>query len=283
VIRLDMMLFYQLVIGLAGSTVIAGAAYWKRSLSRSGFFAAVVLGTLLYAVSDLIWFGSLIAFFISSSLLSKVKRRRKLEAERHYEKSGARDAGQVTANGGIALLMAIGYALHPHIAWWYAYIGALAAVNADTWATELGGLSRSQPRSIVNGKPVQPGTSGGVTLVGLMASLAGGWFIGAAAYVLFWLSGGESSDPSISLSTMHRTIWAAGAAGILGSLLDSWLGATVQAGYRCSRCGRLVETDEHCGMQAEQVRGWRSMRNDQVNALASLGGAGAGWMFGLWL
>jgi len=278
-----MTFFLQFVIGLAGSMAIAGAAYWKGALSRSGFVAAVVLGTLLYAVSDLMWFGSLIAFFISSSLLSKVKRRRKLEAERHYEKSGARDAGQVTANGGIALIAAIGYALYPHIAWWYAYIGALAAVNADTWATELGGLSRSQPRSIISGRPVQPGTSGGVTLAGLMASLAGGCFIGASAYALYWLSGGEAAHPVISLGDMQQMWWAAGAAGILGSLLDSWLGATVQAGYRCNRCGRTVEMDEHCSMPTEHVRGLRSMRNDQVNALASLGGAGIGLLAGIWI
>lgn len=280
-IRLDTTFIFRILIGLAGSIAIAGTAFWKHSLSRSGLFAAVVLGTLLYAVSDLMWFGSLIAFFVSSSLLSRVKRRRKLEAEEHYEKTGARDAGQVAANGGVALIAAIGYALYPDSAWWYAYIGALAAVNADTWATELGGLSRSQPRSIVSGKLVQPGTSGGVTIAGLAASLAGGCFIGAVAYALFWLSGGATSQPVISLADMHRMLWAAGAAGILGSLMDSWLGATVQAGYRCHRCGRIVEMEEHCGTSADHVRGIRGMRNDQVNALASLGGALTGLLVGL--
>lgn len=281
-VRLEMKFILQLTIGLAGSMLIAGVAYRKHSLSRSGFFAAVLLGTILYAWSNVMWFGSLIAFFISSSLLSKIKQRRKLEAERHYEKSGARDAGQVAANGGVALVAAIGYALFPHIAWWYAYIGALAAVNADTWATELGGLSRSKPRSILSGKPVPPGTSGGVTVVGLMASLAGGLFIGAVAYMLFWLSGGETSQP-ISLRDMHGTLLAAGAAGILGSMLDSLMGATVQASYRCSRCGRIVEKNEHCGVPSEHVRGWRSMRNDHVNALTSLGGAWVGLVVGLWI
>ena len=92
------------VYGFAGSVIIAGAAYWKRSLSLSGLIAAVLLGTTMYALGSLAWFGTLIAFFISSSLLSKLRHQRKAAAESGYAKGGRRDAGQVAANGGLGFV-----------------------------------------------------------------------------------------------------------------------------------------------------------------------------------
>jgi len=275
----------QLAIGLSGSLVIGGLAYVRRSLSRSGFVAAVVLGTLLYTFSNVVWYGSLIAFFISSTILSKVKHARKRAAEQHYEKGARRDASQVAANGAVPLLAAIGYITMPHPMWWYVCLGSLAAVNADTWATELGALSRSKPRSIRNGRRVEPGTSGGVSLLGLIASWMGGCFIGLSASVLSWTFGvgTELGDVSGFTDSLHMPIadlgmalsWIliGGVSGLLASLFDSWLGASIQAVYRCPVCGRLIEKDEHCAVPSERVRGWRLMRNDQVNAAASLCGA----------
>lgn len=285
-------IFLEVVTGLAGSLVIAALAYWRGSLSGSGFAAAVVLGTGLYTVSNLVWFGSLIAFFISSSLLSKLKHKRKSEAEQHYEKSGRRDAGQVAANGAVPLAAAVGFALLPHPAWWYAYLGALAAVTADTWATELGSLSRGRPRSILTGKAVDRGASGGVTLAGLLASLLGGCFIGLTAGMLSGISGLTVSEnllsdnlltdeTSISWAAMRSWIIIGGAAGLGGSLLDSLLGAGLQAVYHCKRCGLITERADHCGMPSEHVRGWRWLRNDQVNAITSLGGAVVAMLCGL--
>lgn len=149
------------VVGLGCSLIIAMAAYAKKSLSVSGAAAAVVVGTVMYVYGSLPWFGTLIVFFITSSLLSKWKQRRKAAVEQNYAKTGRRDAGQVVANGGIGMLLCLGNSIWPHPFWWAAYIGVMATVNADTWATEIGGLSQSQPRSIVSGRRVPAGTSGG--------------------------------------------------------------------------------------------------------------------------
>lgn len=261
------------LIGLACSVAIAGAAYAKRSLSSSGFFAAVVLGTLMYTYGSAIWFGSLIAFFISSSLWSKWKKRAKEVAESSYEKSGRRDAGQVLANGGLGLLLCLGNGVYPHPLWWYAFLGVMAAVTADTWATEIGGLSKTPPRSIKTGRRVPSGTSGGVSGLGIAASLGGGMFIGGVALVLLLVVPGQAAPDAIS-AALRPVAWIgiAGVAGLIGSLADSWIGATWQQMYRCDICGREIEQASHCDKPAVRIRGRSGWNNDAVNIAGSLAG-----------
>jgi uncharacterized protein (TIGR00297 family) len=247
-------------IGLAGSALIAGLAYWKRSLSGSGAVAAIVLGTLLYALGSVSWFGTLILFFVSSSLLSKWKQRKKAQVESTYEKTGRRDAGQVLANGGLGLLLCIANTFAPHALWFYAYVGVMASVNADTWATEIGGLSIKPPRSILTGQVVPAGSSGGVSVLGMYATCVGAIFIGVVAWVL----------SGVSLTHGWRVVLVGSVAGVIGSLVDSLLGARLQVMYRCNTCGREVERREHCGVTTTQVRGWSLFNNDVVNLVASL-------------
>jgi len=261
------------LIGLAGSAAIAGAAYWKRSLSGSGFLAAAVLGAAMYALGSAVWYGSVLAFFLSSTLWSKWKAPAKSEAESGYEKSGRRDAGQVLANGGLGLLLCAAHAAWPHPLWWYAFLGVMAAVTADTWATEIGAFSRTPPRSIRTGRRVAPGTSGGVSALGLGASLAGGFFIGAAAWALLLAAPGETAPDAVQ-AALRPAAWAgiAAVAGAIGSLADSWIGATWQTMYRCGVCGRDIETARHCGAPAARIRGRAGWNNDAVNVAGSFAG-----------
>jgi uncharacterized protein (TIGR00297 family) len=275
------------IIGLLGSLLITMLAYWKRSLSFSGAAVACVLGTVMYALGSPAWFGTLIAFFISSTLLSKMKQKRKSAAENGYAKGSRRDAGQVAANGGIGLLLCAASAIWPDPIWWTMYIGVMATVNSDTWATEIGGLSRSMPRSIVNGKLVTAGTSGGITWLGLTASGAGGLFIGAAAWICIQLGGppftsiagsgaGQLTDWSSHSVQLIPLLVTGLLAGLIGSLFDSWLGATLQVMYRCPICGKEVEKHLHCNALAVCIRGVSWMNNDAVNAISSaIGGAAA--------
>lgn len=268
------------IVGLGCSVIVAGAAFAKRSLSLSGALAAVIVGTLLYAAGNAAWFGTLLVFFITSTLLSKWKHRQKASVEANYAKSGRRDAGQVMANGGLAAVMCLGNMLWPSPFWWAAFVGIMATVNADTWATEIGGLSRSQPRSIVSGRKVPAGTSGGVTRLGLMASAAGGLLIGASAWAL---TGGELNPANVPANGAQDTgaaysLWSllvlGGIGGTIGSLTDSWLGAVCQVMYRCQVCGRDLEKNSHCDTAAQHVRGFRWMTNDLVNLTSSvIGGA----------
>ncbi|BCJ85768.1 DUF92 domain-containing protein [Effusibacillus dendaii] len=269
------------VIGCIGSIAISGIAYGKRSLSFSGAIAAVFVGTILYGVGSVAWFGTLIAFFVSSSLLSKYKQNVKRQAEQKYEKTGRRDAGQVWANGGTAVFLALANAFWPTPLWWIVFVGVMAAVNADTWATEIGGLSPKPPRSILTGRRVEAGTSGAVSGLGVIASAAGGLFIGGIAGLLNeFLPEPQAyvlpTDPA--LRVMFLTMLGI-AAGLTGSLTDSLIGARWQSMYRCSVCGMDVERKFHCDSPAQPIQGYHWMTNDSVNLISSWAGGGIGLIF----
>ena len=71
-------------------------------------------------------------------------------------------------------------------------------------------------------------------------------------------------------------LWIVASAGFAGALIDSILGASLQALYYCARCQRRCETDPHvCGNATSPVRGVRWIDNDAVNAFATLAGAAA--------
>lgn len=270
------------IIGALCALLIAGAAYWKRSLSLSGAVAAVIMGTVYYAAGNLFWFGILILFFVTSTLFSKLRGDRKVELEKSYAKSGRRDAGQVFANGGIGMVACILNALWPNPAWGYFFIGSMAAVTADTWATEWGGLSKRPPRSVVNWRVVPPGTSGGVSSLGSMAALIGAGIIGGAAWLLLrWTGDTQIAAQGLMSIGLWKWVIIGGVSGFAGAMADSLLGATVQKMYRCEVCGKIVEVREHCGQATVPARGWNWMSNDAVNLISSVAAGFIAWGLGV--
>jgi uncharacterized protein (TIGR00297 family) len=262
----------QLAVGLFLSALIGGLGYWRRALSVSGVVGAILVGTAIFGLGGWVWGLLLVTFFVSSSWLSHYRRADKEPLADKFAKGSRRDLGQTLANGGLGAVLAAAYAGSPDPLLFMAFIGVMATVNADTWATELGVLSRVPPRLITTGEEVVPGTSGGVTRLGIWASLAGALLIGAMAAALSQvrslLSGGVWSLQAASYPLL------AVAGGLTGSLFDSLLGATVQTIYYCDRCGKETESPIHgCGQISRPVRGWGWMNNDGVNVLASaLGG-----------
>ncbi len=260
----------QLLYGFLLGALIGLLAWRVGALSPSGALAATLVGGLIFGLGGLSWAALLLAFFISSSLLSRLFSRRKAALSEKFSKGSRRDWGQVLANGGLGALLAVGWAALPGQAWiWVAYAGALAAVNADTWATELGVLSRGLPRLITSGRAVERGASGAVSLPGTLAALAGAALV--AAIAALFLPVGQVA----SLPYRFGFFLAVLLSGLAGAVFDSLLGATVQAIYRCPACQK--ETERHprhlCGTETVQVRGWRWLNNDLVNFACSLAGA----------
>lgn len=268
----------QLGAGLILSLLIGLLAFQRKALTASGVVGAILTGTLIFGFGGWEWGLLLIAFFISSSLLTAYRRADKAQATKEFAKGGPRDLWQALANGGIATLAAIGHAAYPHPLWLFVFVGALAEANADTWATELGVLSDELPRMITTQQIVVPGTSGAVTWDGAGAALLGAIFISGLAALFRW-----------SLDGMTNLILAIGSvgalAGFVGAILDSLLGATMQGIYCCDVCHKETEKPLHrCGAVTRHLRGWRWLNNDMVNFICSLMGAliaaGIGALYG---
>ncbi len=260
----------QLCLGFLLAAIVAFGAYRARSLSRSGAWGALLVGTIIFGVGGWRWAVLLLTFFISSSGLTRLFGKRKASLNEKFDKGGQRDIGQVLANGGVASVFAGLSFFFPQAVWpWLAFAASLAAVNADTWATELGVLNPSMPRLITTFKPVERGTSGGISLYGSLAA------IGGAALVA--LLAGLVRPVGEFLSVAGIALLG----GMVGAFFDSFLGATVQAIYLCPHCEK--ETEKHplhtCGTQTVRLRGWSWMNNDLVNTFCALAGSIVGLVF----
>ena len=251
-----------------GFLICAGIAYWafmRNALTPGGALAAVAVGTTIFGLGGAVPGLGLLAFFLSSTALSRYRRGEK-EKLTHgvVEKGDSRDAVQVLANGGPAALYCVAFALTGQTTFYVAALAALAAANADTWATEIGLLSPTAPRDVLTFDEVPAGTSGAVSSTGLVGTAAGALFIGLLA--LF-----DVKDGGIG----NMLIIAVG--GIAGGFGDSLLGATIQERRQCLDCGATTEQLRHsCDGETVCVAGISGIGNDAVNAIATAWGGAIG-------
>ncbi len=237
---------------LAASVAASFVAWRLGALSTDGAAAAVVVGTAVAGAGGWSWAALLVLFVAAASLASALPPRP------HPPRRSAR---QVVANGGVACLAALAHGLGV-AGLEAAFAAAVCAAWADTWATEFGVRFGGRPRRLVDLRPVERGTSGGVTVVGTAAGLFAAVCCGLAAQAL-----GLAPAAGTTL------------AGTVGMLADSLLGATVQAEFRCARCGRTSEDPNcECGGRGQRVRGLAGWDNHWTN----LGATGAAGFVGLW-
>jgi uncharacterized protein (TIGR00297 family) len=245
--------FQSILAALAISGIFAAVSYRLRILNLSGSIATTALGTIILGLGGWVWIIPMLAFFLSASLLSIARKWRSGEIEE--AKGSRRDAVQVLANGGLAGAVVLAQSftkgdLYP------VYLGVLAAVNADTWSTEIGVMLGRKPRNVISGRLVPAGTSGGATLMGLFGAVLGAILIAVVGEMV-----ATASLPVIAM------------AGIFGSVFDSLLGATVQEKRRCPVCRKDTEMPRHCDQRTERIDGVPGVNNDVVNLLCgAMGG-----------
>jgi uncharacterized protein (TIGR00297 family) len=252
----------NLTIGIVVSSILAYLSVRGRSLSPSGGIGAAIIGTLIFGYGGWTWFVVLLSFFVSSSLLTRFRYSVKNAKGVAEMKVGARSIWQTIGQGGVAAMVA-GFGLvstSVPVAMAVCFVASLAEANADTWAAELGVLSKQNPRRITSlSSEVATGTSGGVSVLGELSAVAGAFLVSLLALVL-GVFGGFSAVPLLIVV----------GAAVLGEHVDSVLGGTIQAAYHCSKCEKETERRIHkCGTMTKHVKGIAQVNNEAVNLLST--------------
>lgn len=241
-----------------GLCAMLGASVRRQSLTPLGALVAAAMGLSLMAIGGFVFLVPLLAFYLSSTALSKYKKARKETIERRlHARTGRRDWVQVIANGGPGVLVALLSLRWREPAVVVAYYTVFAACAADTWASEIGVLSPGTPVSLIRRAPIEKGLSGGVSALGTLFAVLGGSFI---ALVYLMMCAGVPGVAS------HALVIAA--CGLLGSVIDSVLGEFVQARYRSRSRGTPTEKPMEDGLPNELIGGVAWIDNDVVNFLS---------------
>ncbi|WP_428909114.1 DUF92 domain-containing protein [Niallia sp. Krafla_26] len=243
------MFFFIVVVLFILLGVIEGNR--SRLLSVSGSIAAFFTGVIVYAGLGLKGLFLLGLFFLSSSAWSKIKNTKKQKAEEILVKGSQRDWQQVLANGGLAVFASALYLLTNDWDWLLIFCIAIASSNSDTWASEIGSMSKGMPYNIKTLKRVDRGTSGAVSPLGTLASIAGSFLIALAGFFLFHLN---------VIELVFITVL-----GFVGNVADTFLGAYIQAGYQCPQCGMKTERTLHCDQTTKLIKGYSVFNNDVIN------------------
>jgi len=212
----------------------------KKSLVLSGgilgFFVGFVLTLTSYS-----FLACLMTFFVTSSKVTKFRSERKRKTEEDFKEGGQRTWIQVLSNGGMATQLAFLYILdsgcgerpvnfpRDYRASWLGLgvLGALACSNGDTWASELGTVFGRAEPYLITSMERVP----------------------------------KASPPQWPL------MLAGSFAGLVGSLLDSVLGATLQYSGVDEQTGCIVE---HAGKGIRRINGVQILDNHSVNLISSV-------------
>ncbi|KAN0030011.1 hypothetical protein ACTA71_008155 [Dictyostelium dimigraforme] len=268
------------IIGIVSLFAIHG--YRKKSLNLSGTITAWLTG-----VSTCI-FGStfailLLSFYFSSSYLTKYKSSIKKTIEDGHTVGGQRNYIQVLSNSLTSTVFAGIFYFFSNSSTTLinfnndffssfilcCFIGSYSCCNGDTWASELGILSKDQPILITTFKKVPKGTNGGLSSLGICASIAGGFFIGLMFYIssyYFNLAIYHKQQQLVSILLLSTIT------GLLGSLIDSLMGSILQLSlFSIDRKVIINNVDKLLPNEKTiRISGTNILDNHQVNFLSSL-------------
>ena len=190
-------------------------------LDFAGLGLAAVMGVIVALVNP-VFLAIMLIFLVLSVVVTRYgyEKKRDLglyEHERSWE--------NVLANGAIPTICAVA---NPMIGWG-AYVGSIAAITADKFASELCVLG-GEPISLMNFKKTKAGRNGAITLFGTLMSLDGALIIGLAAMFLI---------PGLDL----RKVVVIGLIGFGGSMVDSLAGVLEERGI-----GNKATTNAVCSL-----------------------------------
>ncbi len=219
-------------------------AVQKKWLTVSGGTAALWMAMLLYASWRYKAFVAPGIFLVFGSLLSKLNK--------HVKEKKGRNAKQVFANGITGIIFLIMYKITKSENYLIASMISFSISLSDTVSSELGVYFKGATYDILSFKKMQPGLSGGISLQGTLAGLAGALLLSCVISNIH-----PFSTPAL--------IWI-GIAGFTGMIVDSILGSWIQVKYKTKE-GMLME-DQATG--SRKIKGLEWCGNDAVNIISNV-------------
>jgi uncharacterized protein (TIGR00297 family) len=284
-------LLVALLIGVNG--------YRKKSLDLSGAIGAIIVGflTLSTGVFETV---VLLFFFYTCSKWTKFKQEIKKQREDGFkEGEGQRNWEQVLANGGFPTAVLLFDSLvtssnsvpifqvfaktddRIHLFLLSVYLGTYCANGGDTWSSELGILSKREPRFILAPwRRVPFGTNGGVSMNGFFAAFACGVSFGllVISYIYAELLFKYIFDPSFNVhdyltSPRYPILFLTIFAAMFGTLLDSILGALFEYSGFSKRKGVILnkyDKEEDFGDNLQHISGLNILTGCHVNYISGV-------------
>ena len=241
----------SLGIGLAVFTV----AFFSRLIAYYGALLAAFLGALFFFAYGGWGIGFVLfcyAVMVSVSLVSKLLKN---DISDVVKKTKGKDIVEIVANGFWGIVSAALFLITKNETFFAISLMVVSAGFVDSLASDIGTLSKKTPFDPFRRKRVSRGVSGGMTLLGSMASLIGAFvFAIAIVWIVEW--------DIILLVPIALVLYA-------GSLIDTLLGSLVQVKYQCPICQKTTEKEMHCSVRTIKVGGVSYINNDTVNILSN--------------
>jgi uncharacterized protein (TIGR00297 family) len=257
----------ELIVGIVVISALAILAFKLRALDMTGSISGAIISFVVFLAGGFAWFFMIVLFVVISSAFTRYRYDYKHRLGMAQEKLGVRSWPNSVANGTVSVIASILWIYSHSEIFAVMFLCSVAAAMSDTLATEVGLLSHSQPRLIIHPKKVvEPGTSGGTTILGDLTALVTSLGMAIIGIVLFVIK-------TTSITNAVIAFVAVGAGSLSGVFFDSFLGASVQATYRCTVCGKATENTLHHGQAAAYIRGIRYFDNNVVNFVGILFGS----------
>lgn len=250
-----------------------------KKLDFMASITAFIMG-FIETLSNACMIATTISFFLAGTRATQFKQG--LKKHQDDDHRGRRNWIQVLSNGGVGMELAILMLIekgpaneipinysYDYLPSWLslAFLGSIACACGDTLASELTpALTSAHPRLITNPLlRVPPGTNGGVTTLGLIFSALGGLICGLT-YFLFTIL--TVNQELLSRSPSQLPLILIGAiSGLLGSLIDSLVGAIFQFSGYDKESGKIVSK---MGPSVIWLSGFDILDNNSVNLVATL-------------
>lgn len=247
-----MNLFWSLVL----SFLLASLALVKKSMTNSALVCAFIFSLIISYFGGIHSFLILVLVFLGTVVASKIGREKRIEVNSSVvEKAHKKDMIQIIANVFVGVVAIVIYVLTNKEIFLVVYASVMAESLADSLASDIGVLSKSDPINILTFKKSDKGVSGNVSLLGTFSSLLGSIIIGFVFYIFH-----------------HNSfyLFVIVISGFLGALFDSLLGALVQVKYKCLKCGKITEKKIHCELDTKYYKGIKFINNDVVNLTSNI-------------